>query len=72
MTFMVIQCRNAQNTLRDTTSKNVRKKKYKIYYKELAKPVYLYPAEILCATVPVSQDQLFLTAQGYQFLSDSI
>ena len=37
---------------------NVSEKEDKIYYKELAKPVYVYPAEIFCPAVRISQDQL--------------
>ena len=59
------ECRKVQRTW-DTS-----KKKDKIYYKKLAQPVYVYPAEIFCPAVPVNQDQLFLTDQEYQ-LSDSI
>ena len=49
----------------------VSEKKDKIYYKELAKLLYVCPAEIFCPGVPINQDRLFLTAQEYQ-LSDSI
>ena len=41
------------------------RKKGKIYYKELAKPMYIYLVEIFCPAVPIKQDQLFLTAQEY-------
>ena len=38
----------------------VYKKKDKVHCQELAKPVYVYPAEIFCPAVPINQDQLFL------------
>ena len=34
--------------------------------------MYVYPAEIFWLPFPINQDQLFLTAQDYQFLSDSV
>ena len=48
------------------------KKEGKVFYKQLKKTVYVYPAEIFCPAVPVDKDQLFLTNQEYQFLCDSI
>ena len=34
----------------------VSEKKDRIYYKELAKTVYVYPVEIFCPSVPISQE----------------
>ena len=43
----------------------VSEKKDKIYYKGLAKPVYVYPAEMFRPAVSINQDQLCFTAQEY-------
>ena len=51
--------------------KKVDEKKGRVYYKELKKLVYVYPYEIFCPAVPINKD-LSLTAEDYQFLSDSI
>ena len=38
----------------------VSEKKDRIYYKELAKTVYVYLVELFCPSVPISQDHFFL------------
>ena len=50
----------------------VDERKNNVFYKQLNKTVYVYPAEIFCPAVPIDKNGLYISVLEYIFLADSL
>ena len=63
---------NGANYIKGVYLEKVDEIKGKVFYKQLTKTVYMYPAEVFCPSMAMNENGLYLHLAEYQFLADSV